>query len=209
MARRIAVVCIFIAAANFMIFLWETKFSNDEVTQRTLIFSKRGAKASAWPTLDAEIGRYLESGYDLGWLDRGHWPKIRKVLGDYAPFVELVALRGWGMAINMVFFLAFIVMAVFEGRVAYNEKMVRFTNVSSTKYHLFFRHGLSFMVIFLLTYLTFPFGSDIPKVCHIPATIDVVGFDLWLSSPMTWLIAFSPLWVLTAYQVSSNFSRNI
>lgn len=215
MIRGIALCCILFLFANFTAFLWSVKFvERSPLESKTMIFAEKKGEGqkTVWRPYLLEVEQYIQHGYDVSWLLSSSWRAIRGLLGEYSPFFEILALRVWGMALNIPLLLVLLAVSFCEGRLAYHRKMAESENISSTIYHLAFKVGLSQLLIVGL-YVSFPFGGVVPLLGEVPVTrlVDLFGVEMrvWLSNPLLWMFLTVPASLICVYKLAANFSRNI
>ena len=126
--------------------------------------------------------------------------------------VDMLLLRFYGLLRMSPFLLAFILVALNEGRVGYKEKMLDSDGVSSWDFHVC-KKLLLIMLGFGFIFAVFPFGLDVPLIGTIPIVIETSIYGLrpyfWVSNPFNLLVVMALPAAFFTYQISSNFSRNI
>lgn len=161
-----------------------------------------------WYSLEKEKGLFLEAGYSLSWMEHKLFGALRGALGAYAIIFEMFALRFFGLLQILPLILIAMLFGFAEGRVAYHEKANTFGNVSSTRFRISVLI-LAFTVALCFIYVTLPFGSEIPVLGSLPLTIELFGFNLWLTSPQIWTAIFGILAFTVSWQITSNLAREI
>lgn len=214
--RGLVFVCLVMLLANFSIYLWAVKFGAQDsgMMSDTFIFADKngtGEPEIMWTPLLAEKAAYSQEGYDLGWLDSKAWSAFRKVFGTYSPFFELIGIRAYGIYCNLAMFALSIFIGFVEGRVVFLTKRLDFGNISSTRYHIFVKLGLSALLGAMVVYISFPSGTNIPYIgLSIPVRVSILGSgEFWLTSPILWVSFLSAIGLVMSYQVSANLPRDI
>ncbi len=158
----------------------------------------------AWPPLEDEKRLYLQNGYDLSWMESAPMLMGRSLLGPYAAFIELIALRLFGLSKIIPLVLLALCLGFAEGRIQAGEKITSFGNISATRFKwaiVMFSVCIALSILFV----TLPFGSSVPFL----GTLPLVYKDVWLTSPHYWAIAFSLLGGIAMYQAFSNLSIEV
>lgn len=202
----IVVASLLILFLNFALFLWTIRFVEETPWQSDalMLAEKRTTdEIRPWPPLYNEKVVLKKIGYDISWTEGQMWGSARKVLGEYSQFFELILLRVWVLLINSPIIFLAMTIGVSEGLVRQKLKAVFFQNISSTRYHIFFRLIVFIIVSVFFFYISFPFGTVLP------GNINLLGFDLWLGNPLLWTSFLAMIGAVCVYNIVSSFNVNI
>jgi len=209
--RTILLIFMMLTFVNFFWFAWSTQYDESSPVGSNIL-KERSDNAVIWVPLEAEKALYTHYGYDISWTEGRVWSAVRRFLGPWSAFLEMLVLRLFGLLYWLPMLVAVLMLAGFEGRIRYAEKVSGFQNVSSTRYHLFVQAIFGTMAL-VSGFITFPFGADVPFVGTIPIVHEysILGYDglFWLSSPGLATAILSIPFFITVYQVSSNLAKNI
>lgn len=198
---------ILVMFANFAWFMWGQLY----VSGVENIVSNTKSKAVYWQTALAEQQVFSAQGYDIDWLYNDSWEKLWTLLGNFAPFFQMITLRCYALILHLPLFLALSGVALCEGRISYATKIQDFRNISSTLYHIAVSL-LCISVVFIALYISVPFGIETPfGVIPVFVTVSLFpgSYTVWLASPLLWLICITPIAMLCIYIISSNLTKNI
>lgn len=210
--RAFILAFLLVLLANFALYLWDVKYAQRQggTQERTFIFADKGGKLESWLPLAQEKMFYQSENYDLDWLDSNAWGLVKKALGQYAPFFELIAVRIYGVIVNLPILIIALILGFSEGRVIYSEKMIDMEPISATMYHLVYKLGVSLMMVGISAYISFPTGTQIPLLgFSFPVSVDILGKNFWITSPTLWMLAISVIGLFTSYKMSENLPRSI
>lgn len=198
-------------AASFGSYLWDTKLSQKLHASPTAIARQEQVSEMrwGWEPYRLEYQLYKDRGFNTAWLEGSAMRKIRKTLGKLAPFMELIALRIFGVFNFFIPMLIVFCFALSLGCIRYHNKRFQFKHVSSTF------NNASIKVLFLgapltLLWALFPFGVSIPFIGGIPILAHLPGAGvIWISSPLLGACFFGLLFCFVAFILGANFSREI
>ncbi|WP_285905024.1 DUF4400 domain-containing protein [Pseudodesulfovibrio pelocollis] len=172
---------------------------------------KHGFRGNGAP-LQIERALYIKHGFDISWMDASFLQTAREAIHPFFECIDLLLLRMYGLVLMIPILALYMVSSVVEGWLAYNEKILDASKVSSFRFHLS-KAALAALFGFGFIFAVFPFGLEIPLLGAIPIVIQVSVFGsqtyFWLSNPYNMLVIMTvPITFLT-YQIAANFSRNI
>ncbi len=170
-----------------------------------------GLKGNGTP-LATERAMYVLHGHDISWMDSPFLQSARAAIYPLFECIDILLLRLYGVFKMFPLLLAFFFVAIFEGRLVYNEKEENFDNISSFRFHLC-KQILFILLSFGFIFAVLPFGLNIPILGTIPIVIKTslfgIGPYFWVSNPFNLLIGMTIPVVFLTYHISNNFSRKI
>ena len=194
--RFLFAICLLVSLASCCLAFWSVKFGQDHPTEATSFFKKSKADlkdAWVWEPFEVEKALYRDRGYNIDWLEKPAFEKIRTSLGIASPIILSICLRCYGVLSNLFEFLAITAFVISLGRVHYHEKIRDFAPVSSTIYYRAFRL-IIFGIFLTWLWIVFPFGVSFPIIGEVAPTLtdwsNISVGVFWVSSPALgfWLV---------------------
>ena len=211
--RFLFAVCLLVSLVSSVITFWSVKFGQENQSETARFMKKADVDlkdAWIWEPLEIEKALYKDRGYNLTWLEKPIFEKIRTSLGIASPIVLSFCLRCYGVMTNLFEFLAITAFVFSLGRVHYHEKVRSFGPVSSTIYFRAFRL-IIFGVFLTWLWIVCPFGVKFPIIGEVAPTLadwsNISVGVFWVSSPALgfWLVG-AVTWI-GVYFTASNLRR--
>jgi len=208
--RFLFALCLLTSLVSCVITFWSVKFEQENKSETVRFLQKSNVDlkdAWMWEPLEVEKALYKDKGYNLDWLEKPIFEKIKTSLGIASPMILSFCLRFYGVMSNLFEFLAITVCVFSVGRIHYYEKVRSFGPVSSTIYFRAFRL-IIFGVFLTWFWMVCPFGVKFPIIGEVaPILADWSNLSVgvfWASSPALgfWLVG-SVIWI-GVYFTASN-----